>query len=129
MRVAALVEDAIACLAAEHAFAYTRMRSALAGRSIEARVDDERVTVALESSPGPTVRVRTDIDTVCAVLLGECEVMDAVLADRFEVLGAPDDLVALADALIWFVEGAMRCVSIGELVERLLELRKEHHGK
>jgi hypothetical protein len=126
--IAALVDDALACVAAEHADAYARMRTALAGRCIEAKVDHELVTVALESSPGPTVRVRTSVDAVCAVLLGECEIMDAVLADRLDVVGAPDDLVALADALIWFVEGAMRCVSIGRLVERLLELRKEHHG-
>ena len=128
MRIAALVDDTLACLAAEHAEAYARMRAALAARCIEAHVDGEPVTVALDTPSRARIRVRTDVDTLCAVLLGECEVVDAVLADRLEVVGTPDDLVALSDALIWFVQGAMRCVSIAGLVERLLELRKEHHG-
>jgi hypothetical protein len=126
--IAALVDDVLACVATEHASAHARMRVALGGRRIDARVADEVVTVALDTVVTGSVRIRTDVDTLCAVLLGECEVVDAVLADRLEVIGAPDDLVAVADTLICFVEGALRCVSISRHVERLLELRKEHHG-
>ncbi len=128
MTIAALLDDAFTCLATEHAAAHAHVRDSLGARRILARVDHEDISIELAEST-TTVRVRTNVATLCDVLNGDLEVIDAVLADRLEVIGSADDLVALGEAMIWFVEGAMRCVSIPGLIERLFALRKELHGE
>ncbi len=92
-------------------------------------MDGELVTIApIDAANAASVAVRTDVDTLCAVLLGEADVLDEILADRLELVGAPADLVSVADAVVAFVEGAMRCVSIEGYVDRLLTIRGERHG-
>jgi hypothetical protein len=125
MSVAVLVDDTLACLAMEHPVAHASMRSALADRAIDLVVDNEPTTVSFSASACARVTVETDVDTLCAVLLGECEPLYAVLSDRLRIAGKPEDLSCVADALVAFVQGAMRCVSVPALVDRLLELRKE----
>jgi hypothetical protein len=74
---------------------------------------------------GSVVSVTTDLDTLCALVYGERGVLEAVLAGRLDVLASPDDLVAVSEALTYFVQGAMRCVSMPQLLDRLVALRKE----
>jgi hypothetical protein len=74
---------------------------------------------------GAVISVETDVDTLCALVLGEQDVLDAVLAGRLDVVASPDDVIAASAALTWFVQGALRCVSSQALLDRLVALRKE----
>jgi hypothetical protein len=42
-----------------------------------------------------------------------------------DVMAGPDDVAAAAAAMTYFVQGAMRCVSMRPLIDRLEGLRKE----
>jgi len=126
MKVGALVGDVLDCLAREHPAANARVRGSLAGVCVEAMVDGESVTIAPDDAANAApVAVRTTVETLCRVLLGEADVLDEIVADRLELVGAPGDLVSVADAMVAFVEGAMRCVSIEVYVDRLLTIRGE----
>lgn len=123
--IAALVADALACVAREHPPAYAELKRAIGDRCFELAIDDEHFLVALDGELGGAVlSVATDLDTLGAVIHGELDVLDAVLAGRLDVVAGPDDLVAAADGLTRFVQGAVRCVSMEALLERLDELRK-----
>lgn len=129
MSFARLVDDALACLAAEHPEAHRRMRASLGGRRVEARVGDELVTFGSEDAARTAVQVRASVKTLSAVLLGEADLVEEVRSYRLEVMGASGDLVALGEAMNWFIEGAMRCVSIQGIVDRLMAMRGEdQHG-
>jgi hypothetical protein len=122
-----LVEDAVACLALEHPVAYAAVQSELGARRVELSVDDECFLVELGPVPlhAPTLAVTTDLETMCALVHGEVTMLDAVLGSRFDVVARPHDLVAAAAAANHFLQGAMRCVSMPRLLERLLTMRKE----
>lgn len=132
MKVGALVADVLACLAREHPAANARVRGSLARVRVEAIVDGERVMIAPDDAANAAnaapVGVRTSVETLCRVLLGEADALDEIVADRLELVGAPGDLVSVADAMVAFVEGAMRCVSIETYVDRLMCIREERHN-
>lgn len=126
MKVGALVHDVLDCVAREHPAASARVRGSLARVVVDATIDGEHVRIAPDDAANASpVAVRADVETLCRVLLGEADVLDEIVADRLELVGAPDDLVSLADAMVAFVEGAMRCVSIESYVDRLLTIRGE----
>lgn len=126
MKVAPLVYDVLDCLAREHPAASARVRGSLSRVSVEAILDGERVTIAPDDAANAApVIVRSTVETVCRVILGEADILDEIVADRLELVGAPGDLVSVADAMVAFVEGAMRCVSIETYVARLMSIRRE----
>lgn len=128
MKVGALVRDVLDCLEREHPAASARVRGSLSTVRVEATLDGERVTIAPgDASRAAPVTVRASVETMCRVLFGEADVLDEIVADRLELVGAPDDLVSVADAMVAFVEGAMRCVSIDTYVDRLTSIREERH--
>jgi hypothetical protein len=121
-----LIAEAIACVAREVPRAHARMRTALGGRRVELVIGSEALLVELEpAEPRPAITVRTSLDTLCAVLAGELDVLDAILALRLEIVGDPDALAAAGEALTWFLQGAMRCISIEPLAGQLFALRTE----
>lgn len=125
-QIATLVEDALACLATEHPPAYAAMTSALGARRFDLEISDEAfmldVGTSLEAS---TISIVTDLATLEAVLDGELAMLDAILADRVEIYASADDLVALAEAMKHFMQGALRCVSMRAVLDRLTVLRKD----
>jgi hypothetical protein len=125
--IAALVEDAVACVAAECPPAYAAMEAAFDSRRLDLAIEDEHfmLDLGMPALHGAVISVETDVDTLCALVLGEQDVLDAVLAGRLDVVASPDDVIAASAALTWFVQGALRCVSSQALLDRLVALRKE----
>ena len=125
-----LIVDALACVAREMPQAHARMRAALGLRCVALSIGGDLVHVALDDNADarPAITVRTSVTTLTDVLHGDCELLDAVLAGDLEVTGGPDDLVAAADAMRWFLEGALRCLSIEPLAEELFALREGGMG-
>jgi hypothetical protein len=125
--IATLIEDAIACVAAEVPQAYAAMERALGARRVELAIDDEHFMLDLGATAlhGSVLSVVTDVETLCALVEGELGLFDAILADRLDIAASPDDVVAAASAMTCFVQGAMRCVSMQPLLDRLVALRKE----
>ena len=124
MSFSTLLDDAFACLAAEHPTAHRRVWARLGERRIRACIGCEEVSIASPgAAAGSIVHVRTSVETISALLLGEEDIVEALRGDRLELVGRVDDLVALSEAAMWFVEGAMRCVSSQRLVARLLAMR------
>jgi hypothetical protein len=125
--VAALVADALACVAAEHAPAHAGLVGALGARRVELLVAGERIAIALGAAPpaGAPVVIRTSIATLAALVEGERGLLAAILADELEVIGAPDDLVAVGEAMGQFLAGALRCPAMPVLRGRLAALTEE----
>lgn len=125
--IAELVEDAVACLAMEHPPSYAAMQAALGDRRFDLSIDDECFMLELGpvSLRAPTLSVVTDVDTLCALVHGDVGMLDALFAERVDIVASPDDLIAAAAATNWFLQGAMRCVSMPALLDRLVALRKE----
>lgn len=127
--IAELVTDALDCVRAEVPQAWAEVERALGTRRFELEIEDEHFLVDLGAEiHGAVLSVTTDLDTLCAVIHGELELLDAILTGRLDVLAAPDDLVAAAAGLDSFIRGAVRCVSIESLLARLEALRKERSG-
>ena len=124
MNVAALVEDALTMVSVEHRAAYDQLREALGARAIEACIGDETIRVAFATEPTSNIDIRTDLETICEVLEGETPMFDVLVADRLQLVGSVDDLISVSAALTIFLEGAMRCISIATLVDRLHLLRE-----
>jgi hypothetical protein len=125
--IATLVEDAVACVATECPAAYAAMEQALGNRRLDLAIDDEHfmIDLGLPALHARVISVETDLDTLCALVLGEQAVLDAVLAQRLDVVASADDVIAASAALRWFMQGALRCVSMHALLERLVAMRKE----
>ena len=89
--------------------------------------NDEHFMLDLGPTPlhAAVISIATDVATLHALAHGDLDALDAVLADRLEITAGPDDLVAAAAAMTCFLQGAMRCVSMQPLLDRLAALRKE----
>ena len=121
-----LVEDALACLATEHPPAYAAMTTALGARRLELEISDEMFMLDVGTTlDAAVVSIATDLATLAEVLEGELGMLDAILADRLEIYASPDDLIAVAEAMKHFMQGALRCVSMPAVLDRLVALRKE----
>ena len=122
-----LVSDALGCLAAEHPAAYRELVRELGPRRLDLDIDDEQFMIDLAAPVlhGAVISVTTDIDTLCATVHGERDVLDTILDGRLDVIAGPDDLIALGRATTRFIQGALRCVSMQPLLDRLVVLRKE----
>lgn len=125
--IATLVADAVACVAAEHPAAYAAMERALGVRRFDLEIDDEQfmLDLGIPALHGSVISVTTDLATLYALVHGELALLDAALAGRLDVRASADDLVAVHEALKQFVQGAMRCVSMPQYLDRLAALRKE----
>jgi len=124
--IATLVEDALACLATEHPPAYAAMTAALGSRRFDLQISDEAFMLDVGTSLDATViEIATDLTTLAAVIDGELGMLDAILADRVEIYASPDDLIAVAEAMKHFMQGALRCVSMVAVLDRLVALRKD----
>lgn len=124
--IAALFEDALACLATEHPPAYAAMTAALGARRFDLEISDEAFMFDVSTTLDATViSIATDLATLVDVIEGELALLDAILADRIAIYASPDDLIAVAEATKHFMQGALRCVSMPAVFDRLVALRKD----
>jgi hypothetical protein len=125
--IAALVDDAVACMIREVPHAYQLMAQALGARRFELAVDGEHFMLDLGPTVlgGAVVSITTDVETLHDLVHGQLDVLDAIVGGRLDVMAGPDDVAAAAAAMTYFVQGAMRCVSMQPLLDRLEGLRKE----
>jgi hypothetical protein len=125
--ISALVEEAFACMTHEAPVAYELMAQALGARRFELAIDDEHFMLDLGPTAlrGAVVSIATDIETLHDLVHGQLDLLDAIVIGRLDVMAGPDDVAAAAAAMTYFVQGAMRCVSMRPLIDRLEGLRKE----
>lgn len=116
------VRRGVVSLGRELPWASARMGAALGPRVVALTVDGEDAFVgwrdgaawvreALPQGLTPTVTLRTARRTVVALADGDDTLVTAVLAGRVVLRGAVDDLVAFHDALMAFLQGAVRAPS------------------
>jgi hypothetical protein len=107
--------------------AYQLMAQALGARRLELAIDDELFMLDLGPTAlrGAVVSITTDVETLNGLIQGQLDVLDAIVVGRLDVMAGPDDVAAAAAAMTYFVQGAMRCISMQPLLDRLEALRKE----
>lgn len=123
----ALVDDVLDCVARECPEAYLAMQRALGDRRFGLAFAHESFALAPgaapdSSSPEPSIAIRTTARTLHDILTGERDPLDAILADELTVHAGADDLVAAAEAGLFFVKGAARCTSLDPMLRRLKDL-------
>jgi hypothetical protein len=122
-----LVTDALACLASEHPAAYRELQREVGARRLDLEIEDEQFMIDLAGPTlhGAVISVTTDLATLYAIIHARRGVLDAILDGCLDVIAGPDDLIALGRATTRFVQGALRCVSMQSLLDRLAVLQKE----
>ena len=130
MTASSHVMAALACVSREVPEARARMDARLGGRRVALILDGETTHVSLTGGVDgePDVVVRTTVDTLYRVLRGDDDLLDAILADRVSITGAPDALIAASEAMTWFLEGAVRCLSIVPIADALFASRSGGAG-
>lgn len=99
---------------------YSAMVAEFGPRKVVVEVDAERLAVirrgerleVVTDAADPAASAKTSHATICAVLAGECTVLEALWTERLELRGAVGDLLALESALRLFVQGAVRAPSL-----------------
>lgn len=128
--VRALVDDVLGCVALECPGAYVAMQRALGDRRFDLAFTHESFSFAAGgaaqgTSAAPSIAIRTTTRTLYGILTGERDPLDAILADELTVHADADDLVAAAEAGLFFVKGAARCTSLDPMLTRLKDLAEE----
>ena len=117
-------------LAEELPAIYAEMCRTLAPRAVRIALDGEVVTVActperatlldvhgaLDSLDAPAVDVRTSRAAIVALIDARSTLVESVVADRVELRGKLDDLVAFHDGLVVYLHGAVRAPSFPALL-------------
>ena len=80
-----------------------------------ARLEIDVVTVAAEAT------VRTNTGTIRALLHGDLAVLDAILADHLELVGATDTIVQLEHTLFLYLNATVRSPGHPALMRRFLD--------
>ncbi len=124
--------SSLAILRGEQPAAYLAMSGALGDSTLDLEVGGERVGLlgaASEVRLGPSghggALVRSDRHTVLALIDGEVTLMEAIETDRIFLRGPLDELLRFHDALLWYLQGAVRARSMPPLLERYRSLDGE----
>jgi hypothetical protein len=127
--LAALVADALACVAAEHPEAHALLWAQLGPRTLSITLGHEQFAIAagqvVATAGDAILAIRSDVTTVDDMLRGELAVIDAMCSDRLDVRGAATDLISVFAATTTFLQGAARCISMPLLLERLSAQRED----
>lgn len=97
---------------------HARYSEATQAAPVSVTVGDETIVLGPADTPA-RVTARLDAATLLELLHGHVSVLDAALADRLLVLGAPEDLLGAGDAMEAFLEGAARSPSFPGLLADL----------
>lgn len=116
--------DSVTVLREDTRDLYERMCTCLGSRVVQIIVDDEPVT--LDAASGaltlserePVVRATASREAILEVLDGKRTLEEAVLAERIELFGRVDDLLAFHAALQSYVHGAVRSPRFPRLLRR-----------
>jgi len=103
------------------------VRIALDGEVVTVACTPERATLldasdapdvldALDAADAPDVEVRTSRAAIVALIDARSTLVESVLADRVELRGKLDDLVAFHDGLVVYLHGAVRAPSFPALL-------------
>jgi hypothetical protein len=123
---ATFLTHSMALLAAEKPAVAARLGALLCDREAVVQVDDERVGIVF---PGgvfqlvadvarPFIELRSSRRTILDVVNGRLTLEDAVWGDHLWLRGHLDDLVRFHDALVLYLQGAVRCPSFPWLLDR-----------
>lgn len=95
-------------------------------------VREERGCLVLKDDRHETqIEFTTDSATLLALTSGDSSFLDAALADRMVVTGAVDELVAFYDALVLFLQAAVRSPALPWLLDEFETSRRQtpsHEG-
>jgi len=130
-RVAGLLDESLSVLQREQPASYARLCEKLASLRIEIRIDGECLIAAFEpgghrvageSTAAQTAaagaRFRASRDAVLDVLDGRINLAEAVMTGRLEAYAPLAHLLELHDALLLYVNAAVRCPSFPALLDR-----------
>lgn len=121
--VANLLVRALAVLERDELRAFTHLSEALGSRRIALAIDDEEFCILGDRRPilvagsGGDVCLRAERAVILDLIDGRTNFLDAVLARRIRVSGAPADLLAVARAQRAFIEGAVRARRVRPLLD------------
>jgi hypothetical protein len=125
----ALVADALSCVAAEHPEAHALMCAQLGTRTLSIALGREQFAIAagqvVAAADGAALTIRTDAATLDEMLRGELAIVDALCSDRLDVRGTVEDLLPAFAAMTTFLQGAIRCIAMPPLLDRLSSQREE----
>jgi hypothetical protein len=129
--VAGLLDESLEVLQREQPASYARLCEALATLRIEIGVDGEWMIAGFESgshrvaaqsaaaqTAPASARFRASRGAVLDVLDGRISLAEAVLAGRLEAYAPLARLLELHDALVLYVNAAVRCPSFPALLDR-----------
>jgi hypothetical protein len=125
----AFVEASLTSLREEFPQAYYLMCRKLAGRTVLLSIDGEEIPLAFETRTARVaaklaradVRVRTSRESILDVLDARLSLQGAVESGGLELWGTTEDLELFHEALLIYVEGAVRCPSFPTLLDRYRE--------
>ena len=128
-RVASLFERALDAIRRDCPAAWTELVRVAGTLAVSFEIDEERFAVVGTSRElrverarpiGEGVHIRTTVQRLCDLIMGETGLVDSIERDDVFVRGAPSDLVVV-DRLTWLaVAGAARSPSAAPLLEELL---------
>ncbi|HYC22481.1 MAG TPA: hypothetical protein VEI94_07255 [Candidatus Bathyarchaeia archaeon] len=118
------LDESFAALRAEVPGIHAEMCRRLAPREVELVVDDERIAIAfsregaafLGESRRPAIAVRTKGRAILDLIDALATLREAVLDERLELRGAPDDLLAFHEGLMAYLHGGVRAPSFPRLL-------------
>jgi len=122
---ATFLDHSMTVLAAEKPAVHARLCVLLYDREARLEVDHEHIGIAfpdgafrlVDTVAHPFIELRSSRATVLDVVGGRSTLDDAVWADRLWLRGHLDDLVLFHDALVLYLQGAVRCPSFPWLLE------------
>ena len=114
-----------AILQREMPAAYATLCRHLAAHEVSLAVDGEVVPVRFEPQrtqlldrpETPAIEVRTARAAILDLVDARCTLHDAIMSDRLELRGRPDDLLRFHDGLMAYLHGAMRAPSFPKLLQ------------
>lgn len=127
-RFTAFLRASLVLIADEAPELAARAARQLGGATLGVEVDDERLSVrggerlqigAATAAAEATVRTHTG--TIRALLYGDLAVLDAILADRLELIGATEAIVRLEHTLFLYLNATVRSPGHPALMRRFLD--------
>jgi hypothetical protein len=123
---ATFLTHSMALLGAEKPEVAARLGALLCDREARVQVDAERLGIVfpagvfhlVEDVAQPFIELRSSRRTILDVVDGRLTLEDAVWGEHLWLRGHLDDLVRFHDALVLYLQGAVRCPSFPWLLDR-----------
>jgi hypothetical protein len=127
------LDRALAAIETEVPQVHRALCSSLARSTVRLCIDDERMVITEERGrvllkddvPDTQIEFATDSTTLLALTSGAVSFLDAAMADRMMVKGAVDEISLFYEALVLFLQGAVRSPSLPWLLDEFEASRRE----